>query len=179
MKTCTRCSEEKPLESFGRDRKTKDGLHYWCKQCNREKSNNWRENNPEKAAKVLARWGANDWAKRNPEKRARTIRRYKDNHPGVMTATFAKRRAAKKQAVPGWVDMDAIKAVYAEAKFMSDITGMQCHVDHIVPLQSPIVCGLHVHQNLRVVVDFENKSKGNRYWPGMPGSVNVELAAFV
>jgi hypothetical protein len=35
-------------------------------------------------------------------------------------------------------------------------------LDHIVPIQSEIVCGLHVWWNLRVVPRFDNRSKGNK-----------------
>ena len=34
-KTCTKCEETKPLAEFSRDRKSKDGLQYHCKECNR------------------------------------------------------------------------------------------------------------------------------------------------
>mgnify|MGYP001600631965 CR=1 FL=1 len=42
-------------------------------------------------------------------------------------------------------------------------------VDHIVPLQSPLVCGLHVEHNLQVIPELENLRKHNRIWPDMPG----------
>lgn len=32
-KTCTKCGRELPLSSFGVDKKSKDNLKYWCKQC--------------------------------------------------------------------------------------------------------------------------------------------------
>lgn len=47
-------------------------------------------------------------------------------------------------------------------------TGIEWQVDHIVPLQSEFVCGLHNEFNLRVISQSENSSKKNRYWPDMP-----------
>ena len=32
-KICSRCKIEKTLSEFGKDKKTKDGLNYWCKEC--------------------------------------------------------------------------------------------------------------------------------------------------
>lgn len=33
MKTCTKCGECKPLDTFSRQAKNKDGLSYYCKPC--------------------------------------------------------------------------------------------------------------------------------------------------
>lgn len=41
-------------------------------------------------------------------------------------------------------------------------TGKAVHVDHIYPLNSPIVCGLHVEDNLRLLFAGDNIAKGNR-----------------
>ena len=38
-------------------------------------------------------------------------------------------------------------------------------VDHIIPLNSKVVCGLHIETNLRIIDLEENKSKGNRFKP--------------
>lgn len=78
-----------------------------------------------------------------------------------------RRYAAKIGATPRWADSSKIMEVYefaAQARSM----GLDVQVDHIVPLISDIVCGLHVHQNLRPCLSFSNRSKGNRYWPDMP-----------
>lgn len=83
-------------------------------------------------------------------------------------ARSAKRRSAKKQAVPGWFDKEVVDAIYAKAKRLTDLTGDAFHVDHIVPLTSDIVCGLHWSGNLQILPGTENLSKANRYWPDMP-----------
>ena len=37
-KVCTKCGRELPLSEFVKQRKSKDGLMYWCKSCTREYS---------------------------------------------------------------------------------------------------------------------------------------------
>lgn len=51
---------------------------------------------------------------------------------------------------------------------MTQSTGIDYQVDHIVPLRSPIVSGLHCEANLRVITATENAQKGNMLWPEMP-----------
>jgi hypothetical protein len=77
-------------------------------------------------------------------------------------------RQQTRRATPAWADMNAIKAVYREAKRMTRETGEQYVVDHIVPKMSELVCGLHVHWNLRVIHWLPNAQKGNATWPDMP-----------
>lgn len=79
-----------------------------------------------------------------------------------------KRKAAKLQAVPKWADEAKTLAIYSRAAKKTKDTGVPHQVDHIIPLQSPLVCGLHYHKNLRVVTAEKNMLKGNRTWPGMP-----------
>ncbi|ARU23730.1 hypothetical protein RSSE_c3349 [Ralstonia solanacearum] len=78
------------------------------------------------------------------------------------------RHAAKLQAIPKWADPKKIKLVYEEALALYKSNGVKYHVDHVVPLISDLVCGLHWEGNLQIITASENRSKGNRHWPDMP-----------
>lgn len=88
---------------------------------------------------------------------------YLDNR-SVYLANSAKYRASLLQATPIWSDTQAILGIYASCP-----NGY--HVDHIYPLQSDWVCGLHVPTNLRCIPAKDNLVKGNRYVPILHGEV--------
>lgn len=76
----------------------------------------------------------------------------------------AKRRASKLNAVPSWLtdfDKFAIEEIYELAKQRSTLTGIEWHVDHIVPLQGKLVCGLHTPTNLQLMPATLNLRKSN------------------
>lgn len=91
-----------------------------------------------------------------------------NNFPEKKTAARAKRRASELRATPEWADRKAMQAVYEEAAFRKEIVGGEWHVDHIVPLRSKLVCGLHNQFNLQVLPGEENLAKSNKFWPDMP-----------
>ena len=51
-KICSTCKIEKSIAGFSKDKKTKDGLQYQCKKCNRE----WYKNNKEKSKETHRKW---------------------------------------------------------------------------------------------------------------------------
>ena len=91
---------------------------------------------------VEARLYKQVWAKKNA---ARVNRRN------------AARRALCAAATPLWANKQDIEDAYAEARHM------QLHVDHIVPLNNPSVCGLHVWENLQLLTPVANMRKGNKF----------------
>ncbi|MES2634084.1 MAG: HNH endonuclease signature motif containing protein [Pseudomonadota bacterium] len=87
----------------------------------------------------------------------------KEHHAALVRFHVAKRRSKKLQRTPPWSDLDAMRAIYAEARRLSKATGTAHHVDHIIPLQGKTVSGLHVHTNLQILTGSENSKKRNRY----------------
>ena len=77
------------------------------------------------------------------------LRQQRRNHKAM-------RRSGSKR-MPPWADMEAIAAIYRQAKALGKT------VDHIVPLNSRLVCGLHCEDNLRIVSAEENRKKGNKF----------------
>lgn len=77
-------------------------------------------------------------------------------------------------AAPDWVDRKALKALRAEAKRKTAVTGVVHVLDHIVPLNHPDVCGLHVPWNLRVVPWAVNASKNNKWNPFQLGITELD-----
>lgn len=67
-----------------------------------------------------------------------------------------------------------MRTIYREAVRLTEMTGISHHVDHIVPLRSPWVCGLHCEANLQILPYYENQSKSNRRWPDMPDLVGCQ-----
>lgn len=82
---------------------------------------------------------------------------------GALAASHAMRRhAAKLRATPFWSQQEEIEALYGEARRLTDETGIEHHIDHVVPLRGRNVCGLHVIANLRVITASQNKRKSNK-----------------
>ena len=178
MKTCKKCQQAKPLSSFSKNERYADGYVNWCKECHREANAAWYEQN-----KARSKQRAIEWAKANPEATKAARKRHNEknkerraakhlewaraNRP-KRNAVGARRKAAKLRATPLWADKGEIVRIYAEAMRQQEETGVRKHVDHIVPLQSKIVCGLHVESNLQILDGAENESKRNFRWPDMP-----------
>lgn len=91
-----------------------------------------------------------------------------------ISANAWKRRA--REAMPPWLTLEQkaeIASIYAKARTMTKLSGVKHVVDHIVPLRSEVVCGLHVPWNLQVLTHEENCAKGNRLLDGACGSAGA------
>lgn len=135
----------------------------------------WRAKNPEKVADQQKRYAqkypeklvakSQRWQNNNPEKFAETSRNTRKKNAARVLANKAKYRAIKLNATPKWLnegDWLEIKSFYVYRNALKQI-GLNYHVDHIVPLQGKNVSGLHVPENLQVILAKQNRLKSNNY----------------
>ncbi len=90
---------------------------------------------------------------------------WKERNTIWVRADTKARRRKHREATPPWLSREQkaqIRELYKIAITMTKTTGEQYVVDHIVPLRSDIVCGLHVPWNLRVIPRQENLLKSNK-----------------
>ena len=123
---------------------------------------NWYRQNREKQLAKMS-----EYQKKNRDEATRRNLKYQKLNRQKATAATAKWRAMKLQATPSWADPVKIKAFYIEARRLTIETGIPHQVDHIIPLKSKLVCGLHVETNLQILTGPENIRKSNRTWPDM------------
>ena len=148
MKVCTSCKKSKELIYFVKDKRKLTGVGAICLKCERQRSQQRRDNNKE-----LDSFYKRQWKKNNKEK---------------VNAQWAKDRASKLNASVSWADQKYIEDLYKNCREAEDIfnnagLNIKFHVDHIVPLQHDKVCGLHVEHNLQILTSDENARKSNKY----------------
>lgn len=83
---------------------------------------------------------------------------YQQDNLSTIVAKNALRRANKQRATPVWANLEKIRTIYENCP-------EGYHVDHIIPLNSDLVCGLHVESNLQYLLARDNMAKGNRFNP--------------
>ena len=102
-----------------------------------------------KACKAVLR---EDYTLCNPEYNKQTYQQNKSEY----IARAIQYRTKRNLATPSWADLDKIKAIYNECP-------KGYHVDHIIPLQGALVCGLHVETNLQYLTAQDNIIKHNKF----------------
>ncbi len=102
---------------------------------------------------------------RPPEERRKHRNKHKRENPEIYKALVSVRKRRHRNATPKWITQEqklAIRQLYLRAMELTKLTGERYVVDHIVPLISDEVCGLHVPWNLRVITQEENLRKSNK-----------------
>jgi len=182
MKTCTVCKTQKELTCFSPQAKGKFGVTSICKSCTSERGKKWHEANRERSLTNKAAYNAANadkqseyakaWRKKNSVRVKAMAAIWTANNIVKKRASTAKRRATLLRAIPAWARLDDIERFYTLAARLTEQTGIKATVDHVVPLQSRLVCGLHCAANLTILPETLNKRKGNLWWPDMPMAQN-------
>lgn len=149
-KHCKWCNTTKPLSSFHNHKEMKDGKLNKCNTCVFANVQQWRL-----AGKRNGAEEARKYALKYPAKRASQKRKM-----------YMTRKLSMKTS---WSEFDNLffEEIYDLAKLRTKMTGVEWHVDHIVPLQHKYVCGLHVPANLQCIPAKINLIKGNSF-DGIP-----------
>lgn len=137
-KRCNNCEIVYAFDQdmFGNNIRRAYGLSGTCRKCDAERGKLHRDSNRE-----YYREHARQYYKNNKE--------YFIYHSSL-------RRARELQALPKWSDTEAIYNIYLNRP-------KDYHVDHIIPLVSKWVCGLHVAENLQYLSAEDNRYKSNKF----------------
>lgn len=161
MKTCKDCKQEKNLSDFYKAKTCKDGHHSYCKICHNSRSKDkYYEKHDENRARL------SKYYEDNHEKEKAARREHYQKNKSIYLFNFYKREERLKEATPTWLTdlmLSEIKQLYKQRQQLSELIGIEYHVDHIVPIQGETVCGLHVPWNLQVITAEENLKKSNKY----------------
>jgi len=138
-KCCSKCKETKEYSEFYRDSRGKDGFYAKCKTCHYQHTVKARKERPE----IFSKYNASS------KRRACLIRH---NH----------KRRAKQYELKTEFDSFVLDEAIDLCKRRNLLTDYSWHVDHIIPLNHKLACGLNNGFNLQVVPDWWNFKKGNR-----------------
>lgn len=155
---CKTCSEVLPTDNFLFRKGGLGKLYSVCRKCRAKRSEVERDAIQSCPLRSLRKKTyAADYTRRNS---------------AAANVKSTKRRVRKMTCTPNWTDTEYealfLIEIYSLAALRESCTGFKWHVDHVVPLTSDRVCGLHCSDNLQLLPALENLSKGNYYWPDMP-----------
>lgn len=190
MKICRKCNIEKTEMNFYKAKSNKDGLNNQCKNCFKEevktntskkdklvikeKNKEWRKirmENPDyrkslnqkgkkyyKENKEQHRKSMTEWYENNKEAYLLGRKDYYKNNKADFRKRDANRRALELNAVL----KNLCPIIKQELKVIYKNCPEGYEVDHIIPLNNSIVCGLHVPWNLQYLTIEENRKKSNK-----------------
>lgn len=165
MKKCSKCKKLLDASDFTKNKAMKDGLDHYCKKC--KKSHNAVMYLITDREKYKGKYSERAALRRfeNKVSRSEYNKMWRQNNKDKCNSYAAKRRAAKKSACVKFANLEKILEFYTKATKLTKQTNILHVVDHIIPLTHPLVCGLHIETNLRVITDSENSHKWNKFTP--------------
>jgi len=123
----------------------------------------WESKNSHKRYEIKKRWSES-----NRDKCRQSERKWRKNNPGKARMLAKIWRIKRREAMPEWVNKKHVQDFYDTVAILNQTCGCTSpgktafHVDHIIPLRHPDVCGLHVPWNLQVLPAGINIAKSNK-----------------
>lgn len=181
MKTCVKCLKDKCESDFYFRKDTKNYRNS-CKSCEKIRTKNYYINNLKICKESRKKYyeGNKELFKEKSKKyyhnrkncldfkrkKSESFQKWRLNNPEKHAEKERRRRAYLILQTPKWLskkDIQNIKSIYKMCKNKSNINEkVYYHVDHIIPLKSEVVCGLHVPWNLRIIEATKNLKKYNK-----------------
>ena len=125
-KVCSSCLIKKKIEEFGKNKSQRDGLHYYCKKCVKEKSKKniskykqyqkqWREKNKESVKEYQKKYKHDSRDKINAYQRTRPLGKKRK----ANCSEKKKRREKERRQTEAYKEN---REVYLKQKYHSDGT---------------------------------------------------------
>lgn len=160
LRWCRKCGleahTEDDLDLFKKEKRKPYGRDTLCKACDSRRVTERQKARGEAYLKYHR-----SYYKRNRDRQLQWQKDYYQKNRAAVDAHSAVRRARKLNATPAWQtnEVKRIQVLYATAQAMG------LHVDHIVPLNNDLVCGLHCLANLQLLTPSDNMRKSNSFRP--------------
>ncbi len=163
LRKCSICKINKNLISFEKSKNKPYDRGYRCNKCNALRAAIYRIKNPEKVKayqksenhKKSIRKSSKTYYHKNKKKRAISRKKWAIKNKKIIALHSRMRGKRVKQATPKWVNKKELYKIYQNC-----LPGY--HIDHIIPITHPLICGLHVPWNLQYLPAIENIKKSNK-----------------
>lgn len=158
MEPCKKCGETNKLTRNRWNKQNKKWyLQTTCKDCERTIFKKYQQEHKEyfneyNRVVYLKSVGSYRWILNRTEE---------DKKQRALDKSNLRCTRAKQARIKDEFTLFVYKEAHELRKLRNKLTGIEWHVDHIIPLVNPQVCGLHVWNNFAVIPKVENLRKGN------------------
>lgn len=180
-KVCGVCKVSKSFDAFYKSSGGRFGYGTRCKQCDTEYQrerkveknqsySKWINSEKGGAYKIKLKAKSKEVKLKKLEEKLELLGEVSEQRVLKWRKDCLKRNVAMAKATPHWVDKEhklKVMQIYAITQQLQQLTGAIYHVDHIVPLISDNVCGLHVWWNLQPLPEKSNVIKNNIFNPAI------------
>jgi hypothetical protein len=155
-KCCPTCKRTLPGSAFYVNKRTKDGLQAYCKECQDKTNRQWYETNRDHKLRQKAGWYQANWERqRRLSTEWKRTHRFEDREHVMRRLARLRRTTIAKVSYPAiWERDGGICYLCGQPIDRSDV-----HFDHVIPLSKG---GTHTEDNIRATHSRCNLSKSDK-----------------